>query len=254
MVPPGVEEVETTRTGMHDREALALHCGPHGGDVVDDEAEMALVVSRLSAALHERDELVAHVDEGGPGHAAAQLEIEQTCVQRERGVDIGNLERHVIHPDQPGPPLHAEKHRLARMSTAGYSGTPLPRKLGIREGSRLLLVDPPEDFGATLGELPAGVESLGEGASGVDVAVLFAPDAAAVRTRFAALARSLQPAGGLWIAWPKRSSGVATDLDENLVRGIGLAEGLVDNKVCAIDATWSGLRFVWRLRDRPAHT
>ena len=66
--------------------------------------------------------------------------------------------------------------------------------------------------------------------------------------------RSLQPAGGLWIAWPKRSSGVATDLDENLVREIGLAEGLVDNKVCAIDATWSGLRFVWRLRDRPAHT
>ena len=74
------------------------------------------------------------------------------------------------------------------MSTAGYSGTPLPRKLGIREGSRLLLVDPPEDFGATLGELPAGVESLGEGASAVDVAVLFAPDAAAVRTRFASLA------------------------------------------------------------------
>jgi len=140
------------------------------------------------------------------------------------------------------------------MSTAGYSGTPLPSKLGIREGSRLLLVDPPEDFGATLGELPAGVESLGEGASAVDVALLFAPDAAAVRTRFASLAASLQPAGGLWIAWPKRSSGVATDLDENLVREIGLAEGLVDNKVCAIDATWSGLRFVWRLRDRPAHT
>jgi hypothetical protein len=140
------------------------------------------------------------------------------------------------------------------MSTAGYSGTPLPRKLGIREGSRLLLADAPEDFAAALGELPPGVEHVDASGSAVDVAILFARDAAAVRARFAALAASLQPAGGLWIAWPKRSSGVATDLAENLVREIGLAEGLVDNKVCAIDTTWSGLRFVWRLRDRPSHT
>ena len=137
------------------------------------------------------------------------------------------------------------------MSTAGYSGTPLPRKLGIREGSRLLLVGAPEGFAATLGDLPPGVELIRPGASAVDVAVLFAPDAATVRARFAELAASLQPAGGLWVAWPKRSSGVATDLDENVVRAIGLDAGLVDNKVCAIDATWSGLRFVWRLRDRP---
>ena len=82
--------------------------------------------------------------------------------------------------------------------------------------------------------------------------VLFAPDAAAAARALRCRSRpSLQPAGGLWVAWPKRSSGVATDLDENVVREIGLAEGLVDNKVCAIDATWSGLRFVWRLRDRP---
>ena len=137
------------------------------------------------------------------------------------------------------------------MSSAGYSGTPLPRKLGIREGSRLLLVDAPADFAATLGELPPGVELLETGAGAVDVAILFALGAATVRARFADLAASLEPAGGLWIAWPKRSSGVATELDENVVREIGLADGLVDNKVCAIDATWSGLRFVWRLRDRP---
>jgi hypothetical protein len=137
------------------------------------------------------------------------------------------------------------------MSTAGYSGTPLPRKLGVREGSRLLLVDAPVDFAATLGELPPGVELVEAGAGAVDVAILFALDVPAVRARFADLAASLQPAGGLWIAWPKRSSGVATELDENVVREIGLADGLVDNKVCAIDATWSGLRFVWRLRDRP---
>jgi hypothetical protein len=139
------------------------------------------------------------------------------------------------------------------MSSAGYSGTPLPRKLGIREGSRLLLEGAPADFDATLGELPAGVELMPH-SNAVDVAILFALEMATVRRRFAELARSLQPAGGLWIAWPKRSSGVATDLDENVVREIGLAEGLVDNKVCAIDATWSGLRFVRRLRDRPSHT
>jgi hypothetical protein len=138
------------------------------------------------------------------------------------------------------------------MSTAGYSGTPLPRKLGIREGSRVLLVGAPDDFAATLGELPPGVELVQPGASAVDVLVLFALDAATVDVGFAGLAASLQPAGGLWIAWPKRSSGVASDLDENRVREIGLAGGLVDNKVCAIDATWSGLRFVWRLRDRPS--
>jgi hypothetical protein len=137
------------------------------------------------------------------------------------------------------------------MSTAGYSGTPLPRKLGIREGSRLLLVAAPDDFATALGELPPAVELVDAGASDVDVAILFALDAATVQSRFAALAASLQPAGGLWVAWPKRSSGVTTDLDENVVREIGLADGLVDNKVCAIDATWSGLRFVWRLRDRP---
>jgi hypothetical protein len=137
------------------------------------------------------------------------------------------------------------------MSTAGYSGTPLPRKLGIREGARLQLNGAPEGIAATLGELPPGVELVEAGASGVDVAILFALDASTVRRRFAELAAALQPAGGLWIAWPKRSSGVVTDLGENVVREIGLAAGLVDNKVCAIDATWSGLRFVWRLSDRP---
>jgi hypothetical protein len=140
------------------------------------------------------------------------------------------------------------------MSTAGYSGTPLPRKLGIREGSRLLLDGALGDFAATLGELPAGVELLPPDSNEVDVAVLFAVESATVSARFAGLAASLQPAGGLWVAWPKRSSGVVTDLDENVVREIGLAAGLVDNKVCAIDATWSALRFVWRLRDRPQRT
>jgi hypothetical protein len=136
------------------------------------------------------------------------------------------------------------------MSAAGYSATPLPRKLGIRDGSRVLLVNPPADFAETLGALPPGVAVLASGADDLDVVVLFVLDLAALRVQFAFLAAALQPSGGLWVAWPKRSSGIATDLDESSVREHGLASGLVDNKVCAIDATWSGLRFVWRLRDR----
>ena len=135
------------------------------------------------------------------------------------------------------------------MRAAGYSGTPLPRKLGIREGSRVLLVGAPAGFTDALGDLPGGVELAAAGE--LDVVVLFAPDAAALRAQFGGLVTGLASAGGLWVAWPKRSSGVATDLDENVVRAVGLASGLVDNKVCAIDATWSGLRFVRRLRDRP---
>jgi hypothetical protein len=137
------------------------------------------------------------------------------------------------------------------MSTAGYSGTPLPRKLGIRESSRVVLVGAPDGFADVLGELPPAVEFVAADAAGVDVAVLFVLDLATLEARFATLSESLQPAGGLWVAWPKRSSGVATELTEGIVREFGLAAGLVDNKVCAIDATWSGLRFVWRLRDRP---
>jgi hypothetical protein len=137
------------------------------------------------------------------------------------------------------------------VSTAGYSGTPLPRKLGIREGCRLLLAGAPVGFDAVLGDLPAGVELVEPTVGTIDVAILFALDLTTVRRELAPLAASLQPAGGLWIAWPKRSSGVVTNLDENRIRELGLGAGLVDNKVCAIDATWSGLRFVVRLRDRP---
>jgi hypothetical protein len=137
------------------------------------------------------------------------------------------------------------------MSTAGYSGTPLPRKLGMRDGSRVLLSGAPPGFEETLGELPPSVELLAAGATELDVVVVFVLDLESLRAQFAPLAAALQPAGGLWVAWPKRSSGVATELTENVVREFGLNEGLVDNKVCAIDATWSGLRFVWRVRDRP---
>jgi hypothetical protein len=134
---------------------------------------------------------------------------------------------------------------------AGYSGTPLPRKLGIKPGARLALVGAPDSFDATLGELPEGVAVRRRLRGPVDVIVAFYVRRAELARRLGVLRDSLEPAGGLWIAWPKRASGVATDLDENVVRELGLAAGLVDNKVCAIDEVWSGLRLVYRLRDRP---
>jgi hypothetical protein len=137
---------------------------------------------------------------------------------------------------------------------AGYSGTPLPRKLGVKPGHRLGLIGAPADFDVTLGELPGDVVVRRRAQGPLDVVVAFFVERRALERRLDALKTMLDPAGGLWIAWPKRASGVPTDIDERVVRELGLAAGLVDNKVCAIDAVWSGLRFVHRLRDRPARS
>ena len=128
----------------------------------------------------------------------------------------------------------------AYSGTSGYSGTPLPKKLGIKDGSSVLVA------GA-----PAGFE-IGSSAAGApyDVILGFCPDHAALAGGFGGWRARLAQSGGLWIAWPKKSSGVPTDLTEQMVREFGLGAGLVDNKVCAIDQTWSGLRFVIRLADR----
>ncbi len=135
---------------------------------------------------------------------------------------------------------------------AGYSGTPLVKKLGIKPGHRVALLGAPADFPAALEGLPAEV-SLQTDLSGepLDVIVLFAPDRAGLGRGFARAARRLPPAGGLWVAWPKKASGVPTDLTEPVVQAVGLGAGLVDNKVCAIDDVWAGLRFVIRRHDRP---
>ncbi len=137
---------------------------------------------------------------------------------------------------------------------AGYSGTPLAKKLGIKPGHRVALIDAPAGFPATLADLPQDVTIVADptGRGRFDVIVCFCHEAKQLSKRFPALAKRLTPAGGLWIAWPKKASGVATDLSDGVVRTIGLAGGLVDNKVCAVDDTWSGLRFVIRLTDRPA--
>jgi hypothetical protein len=136
--------------------------------------------------------------------------------------------------------------------SAGYSGTPLVRKLGIKPDARLGLIGAPDGFDATLGELPPGVRVRRRlGGQPFDVIVAFFDRGDALERRLPALAGALDPAGGLWIAWPKRASGVPTDLTDSVVRELGLAAGLVDNKVCAVDHVWSGLRLVYRLRDRP---
>jgi hypothetical protein len=133
----------------------------------------------------------------------------------------------------------------------GYSGTPLPRKLGIKPGHRVLLAGAPDGFREqTLGELPDGVSVRTRGGGPADVIVAFHTRRAELAKRMPALRERMDPAAGLWIAWPKRAAKVETDLTEDVVRELALDNALVDNKVCAIDETWSGLRLVIRLRDR----
>jgi hypothetical protein len=132
---------------------------------------------------------------------------------------------------------------------AGYSSTPLARKLGITEGASVLLDGAPEAF--DLGETaPGAVVHRRPGRAPYDVILCFCPTTARLRARWPALHGRTTPAGALWIAWPKKSSGVPTDLTENIVRDHALSHGRVDVKVCAVDETWSGLKNVIRLADR----
>jgi hypothetical protein len=136
---------------------------------------------------------------------------------------------------------------------AGYSGTPLPRKLGIAEGHWVAFAGAPNGFRRALGPLPDGAAVRTRVRGRLDVIVAFFTRRSKLERRFPPLAAALEADGGLWIAWPKRSSGAATDLAADIVREIAIANGMVDNKVCAIDDTWSGLRLVYRVRDRPPH-
>jgi hypothetical protein len=131
---------------------------------------------------------------------------------------------------------------------AGYSGTPLVAKLGIKAGARMQIVNPPADFPETLGGLPESVMRVSRGS--LDFAMLFVSKQSDLAKRFPGFRDRLASNGMLWIAWPKKISGVPSDLSEDIVRVMGLDGGLVDVKVCAVDDTWSGLKFVRRLRDR----
>ena len=121
----------------------------------------------------------------------------------------------------------------------------------MRPGARVALVGAPETLRRDLGPDLDRVVLRNRLTRPLDLILLFVDSSAALRRRFPVAKRALHETGGLWVAWPKRASGIATDLTENVVRDIGLDEGLVDTKVCAVDDTWSGLRFVYRLRDRP---
>lgn len=137
----------------------------------------------------------------------------------------------------------------AEPGNAGYSGTPLHRKLGIKHDSRVLVVAAPPQF--VIPDLPAGaVVHTRATTTPYDVVVAFCPDARRLQRRLAVLPGRVTTAGALWLAWPKRSSGVATDLDDDAVRAAGLGNRLVDVKVIAVDDTWSALKFVRRARDR----
>jgi len=135
---------------------------------------------------------------------------------------------------------------------AGYSGTPLPKKLGLKPSTRFGTLNAPSNFLALLGTLPAGVKvsDASRGTSPLDVIVCFVSSIIELERLFPRARKRLDPSGGLWLCWPKKASGIETDVSENVVRTFGLGCSLVDNKVCAIDATWSGLRLVVRLRDR----
>jgi hypothetical protein len=132
----------------------------------------------------------------------------------------------------------------------GYSGTPLPKKLGIKPGAHVWLVDAPSDVRAELSAALAGCESVLGGKAPLDFAMMFTKSKRKLAKEFTRISKLLAPAGMLWVSWPKKSSGVATDLDENKVRQVGLDAGLVDVKVCAVTEVWSGLKFVRRVKDR----
>lgn len=134
---------------------------------------------------------------------------------------------------------------------AGYSGTPLPKKLGLKEGSRIALVNAPKDFARALGELPQNAQIVTRVTKPLDIVLLFVLNERALLRDFDKLAKKLASNGMIWVAWPKKSSGVATDLSFERVQRIGLDAGLVDVKICAVDEVWSGLKFVFRLKDRP---
>ena len=137
---------------------------------------------------------------------------------------------------------------------AGYSGTPLARKLGLRPGREAVVLHPPRPYEVIVAPLPEGVKLRHRLHPGAEFIHFFARSRADLARRFPAMAAALADPGALWISWPKKTSSLAADLDENIVREIGLATGLVDVKVCAVDEDWSGLKFVRRLVNREKKT
>ena len=142
---------------------------------------------------------------------------------------------------------------IVEKTMAGYSETPLVKKLGIKEGFRIAMVGAPPEFEKELGALPAETEIVSRRNKSIDLILLFAKTESDLTKDFAKLVGHLAPAGGFWVAWPKKSSGVPSNLSFAIIQKVGLASGLVDTKICAVNDVWSGLRFVIRLKDRPGN-
>lgn len=139
---------------------------------------------------------------------------------------------------------------MRAVAVAGYSGRSLVDKLGIKPRTRIAIINPPRGFRATLGPLPAGVTVAAHARGALPFIHFFVVSRDVLESRLPGLLRSLEPAGALWISWPKKASGVPTDITEDVVRAVALPTGLVDVKVAAIDAVWSGLKLVRRLKNR----
>ena len=131
-------------------------------------------------------------------------------------------------------------------STAGYSGTPLAKKLGIKAGQRLLLVNPPAGYTELLAPLPEPVFFVQKLGADVDLMQIFCSDRAELARRLAQARQRLGPEAVVWVSWPKKAAKVPTDISEDVVREVALPMGWVDVKVCAVDAVWSGLKLVVR--------
>lgn len=145
--------------------------------------------------------------------------------------------------------MNKKSKRESKTLTAGYSGTPLVKKLGIKSEYSVVFLNAPVDFVGGL-DLPTGVIVNKAPRPSLDFALLFVKTEKELMQKFSHVAAKLKPSGMLWVAWPKKSSGVVTDLSFTNVQAIGLAAGLVDTKICAVDDVWSGLKFVFRLKDR----
>ena len=216
---------------------------------IAEAAPVAVVIDLTRVPSHGRDVAVALRHAKRTRHIPLVLvggKSEKVSRVREQLPDAAYADWSGIHTALRRAVAHPPENPVVPASgLAGYSGTPLPQKLGIKEGMTVVLVDAPRGFENTLGSLPDGVTLRRGGHAHRDLTIWCATSRATVERRIDGVARGIGT-GGLWIAWPKKTSGVASDLTQNDVRRIGLATGLVDFKICAIDETWSGLKFVKR--------
>lgn len=190
----------------------------------------------LRTTARSRQTPLVFVD-GAEAKVARTREVLPDASYTARDDMVGSIRQAMAKP--PGNPVVPES------IFAGYSGTPLPKKLGIKRKSTVALVDAPKDFETTLGELPSDAKVIPRGEPGADVTLWFLNSLDDLHNRIDDMGE-IAGDGRLWICWPKKASGIVTDVTQNEVRSTGLATGLVDFKICAIDATWSGLCFTRR--------